>query len=238
VPIIHARAPRLNVFQRGLTHKMAAANYHDHIIEDEEDLIKAGFTRWRVPVNGKPAPKLILENETNRRLMTYIDFDRTDLDNSAKLLREKLEYEQIVESELGKEYVDLLVTNFYNLGKELRGDPDGVFFKNGNGNGKVNDKWKEQEERIENVLMDIYHFKTMSDTKEIYYYDESKGIYVSGAEIIIESQAESMTEGKVSTTIVNEAMNHIIRRTYTNRTDFDTNQLAQYGYIRANGAFP
>jgi phage/plasmid-associated DNA primase len=83
---------------------------------------------------------------------------------------------------------------------------------------------QEQEERIENVLMDMYRFRTMSDTKEIFYYDESRGIYVSGAEIIIESQAELMTDGTVLTSIVNEAMNHIRRRTYTNRPDFDASQ--------------
>jgi putative DNA primase/helicase len=65
-------------------------------------------------------------------------------------------------------------------------------------------------------------FTTMDDTREIYYYDESKGIYVSGGEIIIESQAESMTDGRVSTGMVNEAMNHIRRRTYTNRNEFDS----------------
>jgi phage/plasmid-associated DNA primase len=70
--------------------------------------------------------------------------------------------------------------------------------------------------------MQMYHFRTMSDTKEIYHYDESKGIYVSGAEIVIESQAELMTNGTVSTSTVNEAMNHIRRRTYSNRAEFDT----------------
>jgi P4 family phage/plasmid primase-like protien len=72
--------------------------------------------------------------------------------------------------------------------------------------------------------MDRYRFRTMSDTKEIFYYDEGRGIYVSGAEIVIESQAELMTDGKVSTSTVNEAMNHIRRRTYTNRTEFDTSE--------------
>jgi P4 family phage/plasmid primase-like protien len=33
-----------------------------------------------------------------------------------------------------------------------------------------------------------------------------------------------MTDGTVSTSTVNEAMNHIRRRTYTNRADFDTNE--------------
>jgi P4 family phage/plasmid primase-like protien len=86
---------------------------------------------------------------------------------------------------------------------------------------KKQESEEEQEERIENVLMDMHHFRTMSDTREIYYYDENKGIYVSGAEIIIESQAELMTDGTVSTSTVNEAMNHIRRRTYTSRADFD-----------------
>lgn len=86
------------------------------------------------------------------------------------------------------------------------------------------DPEKDREERIENVLMDMYHFRTISDTKEIYYYDEIKGIYVSGAEIIIESQAELMTKGEVTTAIVNEAMNHIRRRTYTNRAEFDASE--------------
>jgi len=82
---------------------------------------------------------------------------------------------------------------------------------------------EEEEERIENVLVDMYDFKTMNDTKEIYWYDEMRGIYVPGGEIIVESEAESMND-KVSTAIVNEAMNHIRRRTYTNRTEFDSNQ--------------
>jgi len=84
-----------------------------------------------------------------------------------------------------------------------------------------NDDDEDDDERIEDTLMGMYCFKTMSDTKEIYHYDESKGIYVSGAEIIIESQAELMTEGEVTTSIVNEVMNHIRRRTYTNRNEFD-----------------
>src|ERR687886_2238921 len=55
---------------------------------------------------------------------------------------------------------------------------------------------QEQEERIENVLMDMYHFRTMSDTKEIYYYDENKGIYVSGASIWPRTISTKATEGK------------------------------------------
>ena len=93
-----------------------------------------------------------------------------------------------------------------------------------NNNNKEQESEEEQKERIEDTLMQMYHFRTMSDTKEIYYYDENKGIYVSGAEIVIESQAELMTDGTVPTSTVNEAMNHIRRRTYTNRAEFDSNE--------------
>jgi P4 family phage/plasmid primase-like protien len=89
--------------------------------------------------------------------------------------------------------------------------------------GSSGESEEEQEERIENVLMDMYYFKTMQDTKEIYWYDETRGLYASAGEIIVETQAEQMND-KVSTGIVNEAMNHIRRRTYTNRAEFDTNQ--------------
>jgi hypothetical protein len=60
-----------------------------------------------------------------------------------------------------------------NYGKILESDND-----------KEQESEEEQEERIEDTLMQMYHFRTMSDTREIYYYDENKGIYVSGAEIV------------------------------------------------------
>ena len=78
--------------------------------------------------------------------------------------------------------------------------------------------------RIEDTLMDTYDFRTMSDTKEIYYYDENKGIYIPNGEILIESQAESMTNGRITTGAINEVMNHIRRRTYINRDDFDSSR--------------
>jgi hypothetical protein len=50
---------------------------------------------------------------------------------------------------------------------------------------------KEQEETIEDILMIMYHFGT-KDTREIYYYEESKGIYVSDGEIVVESVQQVM----------------------------------------------
>lgn len=71
---------------------------------------------------------------------------------------------------------------------------------------------EEEEERIEDTLMETYNFRTMDDTREIYYYNESKGIYVGNGDILIETLTESMKDGDVTTGIVNEVMNHIRRR--------------------------
>jgi hypothetical protein len=141
--------------------------YYDYIIEDEQLLIDYGFTRFRLPVNGggsssnnnnnnNGAAKLILDNDQNRRLITYAKFDRTDLDKSVELLRNQIEDEQIIESELGKDVVEIIITNFYNLGKQLRSDPDSLFFKskngNVNGNGKSRSKESESYEDEDQIL--------------------------------------------------------------------------------------
>lgn len=82
------------------------------------------------------------------------------------------------------------------------------------------------ERPIEDTLLDEdmgYYFKTMKDTKEIYHYNQARGIYVNEGEIIIQTQAEGM-KPDISTHRVNEIMNHIRRRTYTNRDEFDFNK--------------
>ena len=40
-------------------------------------------------------------------------------------------------------------------------------------------------------LDDQYHFKTLLDTEEIWYYDESKGIYLPNCEHIIKAALQS-----------------------------------------------
>ena len=54
---------------------------------------------------------------------------------------------------------------------------------------------KEQEDQnydnnktLEQELTERYHFKSMKDTKEIYYYDDSRGIYLKGGEWLIEQE--------------------------------------------------
>ncbi len=74
----------------------------------------------------------------------------------------------------------------------------------------------EQQQPIHDILMQQYEFRAMADTKEIYYYDKERGIYKAGAEILIETQAEQLNN-RISTSTINESMNHIRRRTYAYR---------------------
>jgi P4 family phage/plasmid primase-like protien len=80
---------------------------------------------------------------------------------------------------------------------------------------------KKQIAQLTQTLMENYIFKTMNDTKEIFYYDEQNGIFVKYGECIIESQAESAFPS-ISTKEVNEVINHIRRRTLTDRFEFDS----------------
>jgi hypothetical protein len=75
--------------------------YYEIEIDDPE-LTKHGFSRFRLPLNGN-ATKMILDNTKDRSLITYVDFDRTSLENALKLLEEKLLDEQIVESKAGRD---------------------------------------------------------------------------------------------------------------------------------------
>jgi len=68
--------------------------------------------------------------------------------------------------------------------------------------------------------MDGTEFRTMDDSDDIYYYN-GEGIFVKGGSTLIKKQIELMYPS--TTYDVNEIINHIRRRTYVNRSDFDTN---------------
>jgi P4 family phage/plasmid primase-like protien len=70
-------------------------------------------------------------------------------------------------------------------------------------------------------LESSYIFKTMKDTREIYYYHEKYGIFVNGGENLLECKSESL-KPHISTYQVNEIKNHIRRRTLTDRPAFDS----------------
>jgi D5 N terminal like len=97
---------------------------------------------------------------------------------------------------------------------------------NNNDDGKDNDN-DDGKNKSKQVILDItdellsrYTFKTLKDTEEIYYYDIGRGIYVTGGESLIKSEAENIAPD-ISTNQVNEIINHIIRRTLTDRSEFD-----------------
>lgn len=73
-----------------------------------------------------------------------------------------------------------------------------------------------------NFLIERYTFATMKDTDEIYYYDSDKGIYVKGGEVFIKKEMAAM-HSYLPTYQVNEIINTIKTKTYTNRKEFDSN---------------
>jgi putative DNA primase/helicase len=84
----------------------------------------------------------------------------------------------------------------------------------------------------EDELIAEYHFKTMTDTTEIYYYDQDRGIYVPNGESILMMRIESDfgrakptddISKRLTTHDFNEHINHIKRRTQTSRIDFNPN---------------
>jgi putative DNA primase/helicase len=83
-------------------------------------------------------------------------------------------------------------------------------------------KHSEYDKIIEskNYLADRYHFATLKDTDEIYYYDSNRGIYLKGGEILIKSELASM-HAYISTHQVTEIINTIKSKTYTDRKEFD-----------------
>lgn len=97
--------------------------------------------------------------------------------------------------------------------------------------GKVEEWKKEDNEKavekktkapkyndIIDELMNAWHFVTVDDTDEIYYYFE--GVYLLGGEVLIKKQAEQLIVN-LENKIVSEILGTIRRRTYTSRKEFD-----------------
>jgi putative DNA primase/helicase len=84
-----------------------------------------------------------------------------------------------------------------------------------------------------NKLIKEYNLKTLQDTREIYYYDKERGIFVEGAETILEKRIDDdlgqpsfddkckLHEPTLTTRKVTEYLNRIRRRTYINREEFN-----------------
>jgi P4 family phage/plasmid primase-like protien len=67
-----------------------------------------------------------------------------------------------------------------------------------------------------------FTFKTMKDNEQIYYYDNEKGLYISGGEWLIKEHCEMM-QPEITTHQVQEIINHIKRKTGIDRSKFDSN---------------
>jgi P4 family phage/plasmid primase-like protien len=71
-------------------------------------------------------------------------------------------------------------------------------------------------------IMNEYTFKTMKDTEEIYFYDDSAGIYVSQGDWIVKEQCELLYP-EITSHKVQEVINHLKRKTGVDRSKFDSN---------------
>ena len=69
--------------------------------------------------------------------------------------------------------------------------------------------------------MSKHRFLTIEETKDILYYDEDKGVYVIGGEILIEKELDKTFDFKLKTADITEIRNYIMRKTYTKREEFD-----------------
>ena len=85
---------------------------------------------------------------------------------------------------------------------------------------QINEIEPETKQSLEEQLTKKYHFKSMKDTREIYYYDASAGIYRKDGEWLIEQECIKY-DPEVKTKDVTEIKNHIIWANYTDRSAFD-----------------
>jgi P4 family phage/plasmid primase-like protien len=97
---------------------------------------------------------------------------------------------------------------------------------NNNNNNTTKTKVENKQNLIEEatrLLISKHRFATIEENKEIMYYDENKGVYVKGGEILIEKELEEVFEFKLQTSNINEIKNHIMRKTYVKMEKFDSN---------------
>ena len=76
-------------------------------------------------------------------------------------------------------------------------------------------------QRLTRDIMKEYVFKTKKDNEDIYYYDSENGLYVSGGEPLIKELCE-LLDPEVTTHELQEIINHVKRRSYEDRSKFDT----------------
>jgi P4 family phage/plasmid primase-like protien len=87
---------------------------------------------------------------------------------------------------------------------------------NTNKNGK-----QELIEQGTELLISKYRFLTLEGGKEILYYDNDKGVYSYGGEILIEKELEEIFNFNIKSADITEIKGHIMRLTYVKKEEFD-----------------
>lgn len=82
-----------------------------------------------------------------------------------------------------------------------------------------NQNQKEVIELATEKILNSYHFITLEETKQIYYY--KNGVYVPNGEILIEKEIEGYYSYKISNKHVAEIKGHIMRKTFHKKTELD-----------------
>ena len=76
-------------------------------------------------------------------------------------------------------------------------------------------------DEFEAELIEKYHFKATKDTEDLYYYDDSQGIFVKGGEWMIKRESLKYNPG-INTSTVEQIKAHIIWGNYIDREEFDS----------------
>jgi putative DNA primase/helicase len=91
-------------------------------------------------------------------------------------------------------------------------------------NSTSSPKQQEDEEDYIDGLIEEYHFKTIRDNGDIWYYDSKNGIFIPNAESIIKERLEAdfrYSDNPITSYQKNECIIHIQHRTYINRDDLN-----------------
>ena len=95
---------------------------------------------------------------------------------------------------------------------------------NNNKNFPTTTKVEKQEliEEATRLVLSKHRLLTIEESKEILFYDEDKGVYVSGGEILIEKEVDKTFGFKLRTSDITEIKNYVIRQTYVKKEKFDS----------------
>jgi P4 family phage/plasmid primase-like protien len=105
--------------------------------------------------------------------------------------------------------------------EELTGER---YFEKFIGSKKKRAKEPIKPHEVADLLMTVYHFKTMRDTEEVLVYHD--GVYEFGGEVLVKAETQRIMrqEGeceRCTTHFVNEVIGHVRRSTFIDRREFE-----------------